>query len=96
MNPAFNTFLNIFLNYHRFNNMNEEAKAALKHEQWKEFLETELNNPKAKESVLMSLFKSSDKENKVSRIKFEIKFKVREQMEAMSHTAMLRSKIFNI
>ena len=96
MNPAFNTFLNIFLNYHRFNNMNEEAKAALRQEKWKEFLEQEQSNPKKEVTGILSMFKSGDSGAKISKIKFDMKYRVKEQMEMMSMTSMLRAKIFNI
>ena len=96
MNPAFNTFLNIFLNYHRFNNMNEEFKAALKQEKWKEFLEQESANPKKEATGLLAMFKSGDSGNKLMKVKFDMRYKVKEQMEMMSLNSMLRAKIFNI
>lgn len=95
MQPAFNTFLNLFLNYHRFNNMNEEAKAALKQEKWTEFIESESNAPK-KQNVLSGLFSGKDSGNKLNRKVFEMKYKIKDQMEAMQLAAVLRAKILNI
>jgi len=96
MLPAFNTFLNIYLNYHRFNNMNEEAKAALKQEKWKEFLEHEQNCPKKESGGILGLFKSAGGGEKVARMKFEMKYKVKDRLEQMNLTQMLRAKILNI
>ena len=77
--------------------MNEEAKAALKQEKWTEFIESEANaNAPKKGNVLSGLFKGKDAEGKLNRKVFEMKYKIRDQMEAMQLASVLRAKILNI
>ena len=76
MTPDFNRFLNVFINYHSCDKLNQENKAQLREEEWKMYKMHNEEKLKNEKKGFMALFSSNVGGALQLKLKFEMEQKV--------------------